>query len=82
LDVLLNDAREAYVSLASQAWQDVITADVLLPPTDAATSFGTEPADPTGRDLFSKPLIPFSQELQDAWDSWMHQVFQNQDSST
>ena len=82
LDVLLHDARDAYVALASQAWQEVSTTNMLLPPADAATPFsGDDPAASVPETL-SRPLAPYGRELRDAVDSWLQQVFQNQDSST
>ena len=82
LDALLQDARGAYVALASQAWQEVATTNVLLPPADAATPFiGDDPAAIVPETL-SRPLAPYGRELRDAVDSWLLQVFQNQDPST
>ena len=82
LDVLLHDARDAYVALASQAWQEVSTTNMLLPPTDTATPFsGDDPAASVPETL-SRPLAPYGRDLRDAVDSWLQQVFQNQDSST
>jgi hypothetical protein len=84
LDVLLHDARDAYVALASQAWQEVTTTNVLLPPADTATPFRSEDDDPAAivPETLSRPLAPYGRELRDAVDSWLFQVFQNQDSST
>lgn len=82
LDVLLHDARDAYLALASQAWQDVSTANVLLPPSDAATPFNFDDSATSPPDTLSLPLAPYGRELRDAVDSWLQLVFQNQDSST
>ncbi len=82
LDVLLHGARDAYAALASQAWQEVSTTNVLLPPTDSAAPFsGDDPAASVPETL-SRPLAPYGRELRDTVDSWLLQVFQNQDSST
>lgn len=82
LDVLLHDARDAYLALASQAWQEVSTTNVLFPPADASAPFrGEEPATSVPETL-SRPLEPYGRELRDAVDSWLQQVFQSQDSST
>ncbi|MBC7816771.1 MAG: hypothetical protein IAG10_07780 [Planctomycetaceae bacterium] len=82
LDVLMHDARDAYVALASQAWQDVSTANVLLPSADAATPFNVDESAAGVPETLSLPLAPYGRELRDAVDSWLQQVFQNQDSST
>ncbi len=82
LDVLLHDARDAYVALASQAWQEVTTTNVLLPPADAATPFSGDDPGASVPETLSRPLAPYGRELRDAVDSWLLQVFQNQDSST
>lgn len=82
LDVLLHDARDAYVALASLAWQDVSTANVLLPPADDSTPFKFDAPAANVPETLSLPLTPYGRELRDAVDSWLLQVFQNQDSST
>lgn len=82
LDVLLHDARDAYAALASQAWQEVSTTEVLLPPTDASTPFNVDSPATSVPETLSRPLAPYGRELRDAVDSWLQQVFQNQDSST
>ncbi|MFM9966519.1 MAG: hypothetical protein ACKV2Q_35525 [Planctomycetaceae bacterium] len=82
LDVLLHDARDAYVALASQAWQEVSTADLLLPPTDTSTPFRVDDSAVGVPDSLSVPLAPYGRDLRDAVDSWLQQVFQNQDSAT
>ncbi len=82
LDVLLHDARDAYVALASQAWQEVSTTNMLLPPADAATPFNVDDPAASVPETLSRPLAPYGRELRDAVDSWLQQVFQNQDSST
>lgn len=82
LDVLLHDARDAYAALASQAWQEVSTTNVLLPPTDSATPFSGDAPAASVPETLSRPLAPYGRELKDAVDSWLLQVFQNQDSST
>ncbi len=82
LDVLLHDARDAYVALASQAWQEVSTTNMLLPPTDAATPFSSDDPAASVPETLSRPLAPYGRDLRDAVDSWLQQVFQNQDSST
>ncbi len=82
LDVLLHDARDAYMALASQAWQDVSTANVLLPPSDVAAPFNFEDSATSAPDSLSLPLPPYGRELRDAVDSWLQQIFQNQDPST
>ena len=82
LDVLLHDARDAYVALASQAWQQVSTAEVLLPPGDMLNPFdGQDSADEVSESL-SRPLAPLGRELRDAVDAWFQQLFNNQDPST
>ena len=82
LDVLLHDARDAYVALASQAWQEVSTTNLLLPPADAATPFNVDDSAASVPETLSRPLAPYGRDLRDAVDSWLQQVFQNQDSST
>lgn len=82
LDAFLLDARDAYAALASQAWQEVSTANVLLPPTDTAMPFGVDDPAASVPDSLSLPLAPYGQDLRDAVDSWLQQVFQNQDSAT
>lgn len=82
LDVLLHDAREAYLVLASQAWQQVSAADLLLPPADAAAPFKGDGATQGVPEPLSRPLAPLGEELREAVDSWFQQVFQSQDSST
>ena len=82
LDVLLHDARNAYVALASQAWQEVTTTNMLLPPADAATPFNGDDSAAGVPETLSRPLEPYGRGLRDAVDSWLLQVFQNQDSST
>lgn len=82
LDVLLHDARDAYVALASQAWQEVSTTNMLLPPADAATPFTGDDPSVSVPETLSRPLAPYGRDLRDAVDSWLQQVFQNQDSST
>jgi hypothetical protein len=82
LDALLHDARNAYLALATQAWQEVSTANVLIPPADSAIpSSGDDPA-VTAPETLSRPLVPYGKELRDTVDSWLLQIFQNQDSST
>lgn len=82
LDALLHDARDAYVALASQAWQDVSAVNMLVPPVDAATPFRGEELSPKMPEMLSRPIAPFGEEFRDAVDSLLQQVFQNQDSST
>jgi hypothetical protein len=82
LDVLLHDARDAYVALASQAWQQVSTADVLLPPADTPNPFGGEGSADDVSESLSRPLAPLGKELREAVDSWLQHVFHSQDSST
>ncbi len=82
LDALLHDARDAYVALASQAWQDVSIANMLLPPAEAATPFSGDELAPNVPETLSRPLAPFGAELRDAVDSLLQQVFHSQDSST
>lgn len=82
LDVLLHDAREAYVALASQAWQQASAADLLLPPADAATPFNGDGATQGVPEPLSRPLAPLSEELREAMDLWFQKVFSSQDSST
>lgn len=82
LDVLLHDARDAYAALASQAWQQASTADLLLPPTDAPLPFlGGEAAEDVSGSL-SRPLEPIGKGLREAVDSWLQHVFNSQDSAT
>ena len=82
LDVLLHDARDAYVALASQAWQQVSTADVLLPSGDMPTPFDREGSTDDVSESLSRPLAPLGKELREAVDSWFQQIFNNQDPST
>ena len=82
LDVLLHDARDAYFALASQAWQDVTSAHVLLPPPDIAIPFNVDDSTTIAPESLSLPLAPFGREIQDAVDSWLQLFFQNQESST
>lgn len=82
LDVLLHDARDAYASLASHAWQQVSTANVLLPPADAPSPFGDAGSANGASESLSRPLAPLGKELREAVDSWLQQVFNSQDSST
>lgn len=82
LDVLLHDAREAYVALASQAWQQVSAVDLLLPPANVAVPFNGDAATQGISEPLSRPLAPFGAELRDAVDSLFHQVFNSQDSAT
>ena len=82
LDVLLHDARDAYVALASQAWQQVSTADVLLPSGDVPNPFDREGSTDDVSESLSRPLAPLGKELREAVDSWFQQIFNNQDPST
>lgn len=82
LDVLLHDAREAYVALASQAWQQVSAVDLLLPPASIATPFNGDAATQGVSEPLSRPLAPLGEELRDAVDSLFQQVFNSQDSAT
>lgn len=82
LDVLLHDARDAYVALASQAWQHVSTADVLLPSGDVPNLFDREGSTDDVSESLSRPLAPLGKELREAVDSWFQQLFNNQDPST
>ncbi len=82
LDVLLHDARDAYVALASQAWQQVSTADVLLPSGDVPNPFDREGSTDDVSESLSRPLAPIGKELREAVDSWFQQIFNNQDPST
>lgn len=82
LDALLHDAREAYVALASQAWQQVSAADLLLPPADAAAPFNSDGPTQGMPEPLSRPLAPLGEGLREAVDSWFQQVFNSQDSST
>lgn len=82
LDVLLHDARDAYASLASHAWQQVSTANVLLPPAGAPNPFSDADSANSASESLSRPLAPLGKELREAVDSWLQQVFNSQDSST
>ena len=82
LDVLVHDARDAYAALASQAWQQVSATNVLLPPNDTPNLFGGEGTTDGVSESLSRPLAPLGKELREAVDSWLQQVFSNQDSST
>lgn len=82
LDVLVHDARDAYAALASQAWQQVSATNVLVPPTDTPNFFGGENSIDVVPESLSQPLAPFGQELREAVDSWLQQVFNSQESST
>ena len=78
LDALLHDARDAYVALASQAWKQVSAADMLLPPANFPIPLEQTPATQSVPEL----LTPLGEGLREAVDSWLQQVFNNQDSST
>ena len=78
----LHDAREAYVALASQAWQQVSAVDLLLPPASIATPFNGDAATQGVSEPLSRPLAPLGEELRDAVDSLFQQVFNSQDSAT
>ncbi|TXT21557.1 MAG: hypothetical protein FD138_4045 [Planctomycetota bacterium] len=82
LDVLLHDARDAYAALASHAWQQVSTADVLLPTGDVPNLFERESSADEVSESFSRPLAPLGRELREAVDSWFQQIFSNQDPAT
>lgn len=82
LDVLLHDARNAYAALASQAWQQVATADVLLPSSDVPSPFDRERSVDDVSESLSRPLAPLSRDLREAVDSWFQQIFNSQDPST
>lgn len=82
LDVLLHDARDAYAALASQAWQHVSTANVLLPSGETVTPLSTEAAPQGLPEPLVRPLTPLGRDLRDAVDVLLQQVFTNQDSST
>lgn len=81
LDVLLHDARDAYAALASQAWQQVSTADVLLPSGDVPSPFDREHSTDEVSESLSRPLAPIGRDLREAVDSWFQQIF-SQDPST
>lgn len=82
LDVLLHDARDAYAALASQAWQQVSTTEMLLPSGDVPNPFDRERSTDEVSDSLSRPLAPLGRELRDAVDAWFQQIFNNQDPST
>jgi hypothetical protein len=82
LDVLLHDARDAYAALASQAWQQVSTADVLLPSGDVPSPFDREHSADEVSESLSRPLAPIGRDLRETVDSWFQQIFSNQDPST
>lgn len=82
LDVLLHDARDAYAALATQAWQQVSAADVLLPSANMSNPFRVDGATDEVSESLSRPLAPLRRDLQEAVDSWLQQVFSSQDSST
>jgi hypothetical protein len=82
LDVLLHDARDAYAALATQAWQQVSAADMLLLPANTSDSFGIDGSTDEVSESLSRPLAPLGKELREAVDSLIQQVFNSQDSST
>ncbi len=82
LDVLVQDAREAYVALANQAFQHASSASFLLPPAEAVTPFRGENAVDGVPDSLSRPLSPLGHELRNTLDSFLDRVFTSQDSST
>jgi hypothetical protein len=82
LDVLLNDARVAYVALASQAWQQASQANLILPPAETAMPLPSDDALDGVPDSLARPLAPLGRELRQAVDSLLDRVFDKQDSST
>ena len=82
LDVLLNDAQEAYSALVSQALQHASTASFLLPPAETTSPFRSNDAMNGFPDSLSQPLSPWGHELRDAFDSLLDRIFSSQDSST
>lgn len=82
LDVLVQDAREAYAALATQALQHASSASFLLLPADAVTPFRGENAVDGVPDSLSRPLAPLGHELRNTFDSLLDRVFTSQDSST
>ncbi len=82
LDVLLNDARVAYVALASQAWQQASQANLILPPAETAMPLPSDDALSSVPDSLARPLAPLGRELRQAVNSLLDRVFDKQDSST
>ncbi len=82
LDVLLNDARVAYVALASQAWQQASQVNLILPPAEAALPLPSDDVLNGVPDSLARPLSPLGRELRQAVDSLLDRVFDKQESST
>ena len=82
LEVLLNDARVAYVALASQAWQQASQVNLILPPAEAAMPLPSDDVLNGVPDSLARPLSPLGRELRQAVDSLLDRVFDKQDSST
>lgn len=82
LDTLLSDAKAAYSELASQTWQHVSAASMLIPPVESATPFRHDDAIEGLPDSLTRPLQPIRDELRDVLNLLLDQAFHSQDSST
>ena len=82
LDTLLSDAKSAYSALATQAWQHVSTARLLIPPTEVAAPFQQSDVLDGLPESLSRPLTPIRDELREAFDLLFDQTSSSQDSST